>query len=176
MSCRPVRLSRKYGAEYQFRSDADHRDFVAIGTAAGVATAFNAPIGGLLFTIEEGASFYSVSIFWRGFLATCTGVMTLHALVRSFRHRSAAYELGSPSSHLLPSTVPANFSKVLHRMQQHRSGAAFSMVYVYLLSTKFGALDAAAQYVNRLHQFLRTRPQQTTFLDPTNMFTRPYIL
>ncbi len=47
----------------------------------GVATAFAAPIGGLLFTIEEGASFYSTSIFWRGFLSTCIGVLTLHFLV-----------------------------------------------------------------------------------------------
>ena len=46
-----------------------------------MATAFAAPIGGLLFTIEEGASFYSTSIFWRGFLSTGIGVLTLHFLV-----------------------------------------------------------------------------------------------
>ena len=46
-----------------------------------MATAFAAPIGGLLFTIEEGASFYSTSIFWRGFLSTGIGVFTLHFLV-----------------------------------------------------------------------------------------------
>ena len=50
---------------------------------AGVATAFAAPIGGLLFTIEEGASFYSTTIFWRGFLATGVGVFTLHFLVEA---------------------------------------------------------------------------------------------
>lgn len=50
---------------------------------AGVATAFAAPIGGLLFTIEEGASFYSTSIFWRGFLSTGIGVFTLHFLVEA---------------------------------------------------------------------------------------------
>ena len=48
-----------------------------------MATAFAAPIGGLLFTIEEGASFYSTSIFWRGFLATGVGVFTLHFLVEA---------------------------------------------------------------------------------------------
>lgn len=75
------KLPRSWGGYY--RNDADHRDFTAIGTAAGVATAFASPIGGLLFTIEEGASFYSTSIFWRGFLSTCVGVMSLHVLVEA---------------------------------------------------------------------------------------------
>lgn len=54
-----------------------HRRF-----AAGVSCSFAAPIGGLLLSIEEGASFYSTSLFWRGFLATCTGVCTLHFLAQ----------------------------------------------------------------------------------------------
>eukprot|EP00891_Asterochloris_glomerata_P005649 jgi/Astpho2/5649/gw1.00079.232.1_t len=78
---------RKLGG--YFHNDADHRDFTAIGTAAGVATAFAAPIGGLLFTIEEGASFYSTNIFWRGFLSTCIGVLTLHFLVECAEHPRA---------------------------------------------------------------------------------------
>ena len=44
------------------------------------------PAGGLLFCIEEGASFYSTSIFWRGFLATCVGVLTLHILADAKDH------------------------------------------------------------------------------------------
>ena len=63
-----------------FRNDADKRDFVAIGTAVGVAVAFGAPIGGMLFTVEEGASFHSTGMLWRGCLATCTGVLTTHWL------------------------------------------------------------------------------------------------
>lgn len=51
-----------------------------ISPCAGVSTAFAAPIGGLLLAIEEGSSFLNLGIFWRGFLATCTGVLTLHTL------------------------------------------------------------------------------------------------
>eukprot|EP00884_Botryococcus_braunii_P006609 jgi/Botrbrau1/1594/Bobra.0185s0013.2 len=79
-----VQMSRKWGGF--FHNDADHRDFTAIGTAAGVATAFAAPIGGLLFMIEEGTSFYSTSILWRGFLSTGIGVFTLHFLVEAAQH------------------------------------------------------------------------------------------
>ena len=62
-------------------------DVLSLCMWAGVATAFASPIGGLLFTIEEGASFYSTSIFWRGFLSTGIGVLTLHFLVEcSVRH------------------------------------------------------------------------------------------
>lgn len=39
-------------------------------------------MGGLLLMLEEGASFLSVGLFWRGFLATCTGVLTLHFLAQ----------------------------------------------------------------------------------------------
>lgn len=46
----------------------------------GIATAFAAPIGGLLMAIEEGSSFLNSGIFWRGFLSTCTGVLTLQFL------------------------------------------------------------------------------------------------
>lgn len=59
--------SKKYGLTWKwlryFKNDRDRRDLVTCGSAAGIAASFRSPVGGLLFALEEMASWYMFFLF-----------------------------------------------------------------------------------------------------------------
>ncbi|CAN6228253.1 unnamed protein product [Urochloa humidicola] len=58
-----------------FKNDRDRRDLITCGSAAGVAAAFRAPVGGVLFALEEAAS------WWRTFFTTAVVAVVLRGLI-----------------------------------------------------------------------------------------------
>ena len=60
------------------------RSFTTAGVAAGVAAAFNAPIGGLLFAMEDLSSFWSRRLSWQTFFCAGIAAATAKLLLSSF--------------------------------------------------------------------------------------------
>ena len=96
-------LLRLLGMDGSLGSHQLHRDFVSMGCAAGVSAAFIAPIGGVLFSIEEVASYWSSTLTWRTFVCSavaattvsfCSGIFSGHFDDRG----QVLFEVGSSGS------------------------------------------------------------------------------
>jgi len=57
------------------------KQIFAASAAVGVSSAFNAPVGGLLFSIEVTSTFYLVANYWRSFIAAMAGAVACNLLL-----------------------------------------------------------------------------------------------
>ncbi|XP_004486231.2 chloride channel protein CLC-c-like [Cicer arietinum] len=78
--------STKYGLTWKwlryFKNDRDRRDLITCGAAAGVAAAFRAPVGGVLFALEEATSWWRSALLWRTFFTNAVVAVVLRALIQ----------------------------------------------------------------------------------------------
>lgn len=64
-----------------FENDRDRRDLVTCGAGAGIAAAFRAPIGGVLFVLESLSSRWRSALLWRAFFTTAVVAVVLRPLI-----------------------------------------------------------------------------------------------
>ncbi|XP_064648875.1 H(+)/Cl(-) exchange transporter 7-like isoform X2 [Lineus longissimus] len=97
----------------RFRNPEDRRNFTSAGAAAGVASAFGAPVGGLLFAMEEVSSFWSVKLGWMIFFCCMIATFTTDLLNSGFGgfHYSGSFGLFQPEKYILfrvTKAIPVN--------------------------------------------------------------------
>lgn len=125
-----------------FRNDRDKRDFVSAGSSAGVAAAFGAPIGGVLFALEEGASFWNQALTWRIFFCSMMTSFILNLAMAAYNQSAG---------------VLAFYSLVNFGLVEELDYFWFEMPVYICISVMGGAIGASFCHINLKITQLRKR-------------------
>uniref|UniRef100_A0A674NZ99 Chloride channel 7 n=1 Tax=Takifugu rubripes TaxID=31033 RepID=A0A674NZ99_TAKRU len=119
---RSTSLKRDFKMFEYFRRDTEKRDFVSAGAAAGVSAAFGAPVGGVLFSLEEGASFWNQMLTWRIFFASMISTFTLNFFLSIYNNNPG--DLSNPGL--------INFGRFESEVRCGLLGALFNILNYWL--------------------------------------------
>ncbi|GAB1289231.1 Chloride channel protein [Apodemus speciosus] len=125
-----------------FRSDRDKRDFVSAGAAAGVAAAFGAPIGGTLFSLEEGSSFWNQGLTWKVLFCSMSAAFTLNF----FR---SGVQFGSWGSFQLPGLLNFGEFKCSDSDKKCHLWTAMDLGFFVVMGVIGGLLGATFNCLNK---------------------------
>ena len=76
ISCCLGNVSSRFFEKYE-RNDAKKREIMSAACAAGVSVAFGAPIGGVLFSLEETSYYFPPKTMWRSFFCCLIAATTV---------------------------------------------------------------------------------------------------
>lgn len=121
----------------RFRNNADKRDFISAGAAAGIAAAFGAPIGGVLFVFEEVSSFFTVKLSWRIFFCSMLSAFTCYILNSAFNGFKFTGHFGEVTKEnsilfMVESPVPINVTLILPCVLMGLSCGVLGSLFIYL--------------------------------------------
>ncbi|KAL9231578.1 hypothetical protein vseg_006789 [Gypsophila vaccaria] len=115
-------------------NDRDQRDLITYGASSGVCAAFRSPVGGILFSVEEVATWWRSALLWRTFFSTAVVVVVL----RSFTEYCGSNRCGLFSGGLImfdASNVEVHYhvSDILPVVLVGLLGGLFGSLYNYCL-------------------------------------------
>lgn len=82
------RLFPKY-----LRNEAKKREILSAAAAAGVSVAFGAPIGGVLFSLEEVSYYFGYKTLWRSFFCAMVAAVTLQIINPLRTHQLVLFQV-----------------------------------------------------------------------------------
>lgn len=146
------------------RCPSKRRGMIASAASAGVCVAFGAPIGGVLFVLEEIAYYFPQTVMWRGFVCSLVAATTLAFLDPLHTGKLVLFQLSS-------SNVKWSWPEVPFFVLLGAMGGAFGAFFCYFSKSmmalrkhtwlgryplhELGVVSLASALINFLSPFMR---------------------